>query len=121
MFVLVNAPYLSKKWDWEKRKEEYVAFVIRELEKRGLMGLEESIMYRHIITPFDFYQDYRSNRGSIYGTSSNGKIAAFLRPKNKSRSIGGLYLVGGSTHPGGGIPLVVLSALNTVALIKRYE
>ncbi len=47
--------------------------------------------------------------GSIYGGSSNGARAAFLRPPNAAR-VPGLFLVGGSTHPGGGLPLVVLSA-----------
>ena len=47
--------------------------------------------------------------GSIYGTSSNGALAAFLRPANRS-PVDGLFLVGGSSHPGGGLPLVTLSA-----------
>jgi phytoene desaturase len=48
-------------------------------------------------------------------------MAAFVRPKNKVRDVDGLYMVGGSTHPGGGIPLVIQSAFNAVELIKRYE
>lgn len=120
-FVLINAPYLSEKWDWSKQTEPYAHFIISELEKRGLNGLRESITYQQYITPADFYQRYRSNKGSIYGTSSNSKLAAFMRPKNKARAIPGLYLTGGSTHPGGGIPLVILSAFHTVELIRRYE
>jgi phytoene desaturase len=121
LFVLVNAPYLSDKWDWSSRGNGYTESVIDSLEKRGLSGLRNAIMYRHQITPADFYEQYLSNRGSIYGTSSNSKMAAFLRPKNKSSAIDGLYLTGGSTHPGGGIPLVILSAFHAVELIDRYE
>ncbi|MDZ7766225.1 MAG: hypothetical protein U5K00_17690 [Melioribacteraceae bacterium] len=47
--------------------------------------------------------------GSIYGISSNNKMAAFLRQQNKSKEYEGLYFCGGSAHPGGGIPLVLLS------------
>lgn len=121
LFVLVNAPYLSSEYNWETEEGAYREFVINELERRGLYSLSNHILYSKTITPRDFYQLYRSNKGSIYGTSSNSKLSAFMRPRNKSRSIEGLYLVGGSTHPGGGIPLVTLSAFHATELIRRFE
>lgn len=121
LFILVNAPYLSDSFDWKIHAEVYASKVISELENRGLDDLKTHIKYQEIITPQDFYDKYASNKGSIYGTSSNSKFAAFARPRNKYRGVDGLYLVGGSTHPGGGIPLVVQSALNAVELIDRYE
>lgn len=121
LFVLVNAPYMNSHIDWEKEKHNYKEQVIRILQERGLTDLGDHIVYSDMITPKDFYQKYRSNKGSIYGTSSNSKLSAFMRPKNKCRSIKGLYLVGGSTHPGGGIPLVTLSAFHAVELINRFE
>ena len=119
LFVLVNAPYLSDSYDWSD--SEYGDKVIRELQNRGLSNLSEHITYRKEINPQDFYDQYLSNKGSIYGTSSNDKFSAFLRPRNKSREIEGLYFVGGSTHPGGGIPLVIQSAVNAVELIGRFD
>jgi phytoene desaturase len=121
LFVLVNAPYLNNNIDWDNEEKRYKKMIIRKLQEHGLTDLSDHIEYSDTITPKDFYQKYRSNRGSIYGTSSNGKLAAFMRPKNKSRSIKGLYLVGGSTHPGGGIPLVTLSAFHAIELINRFE
>ena len=121
LFILVNAPYLSKNFDWDKEADSYVEKVISELEDRGLTDLSQHICYQRIITPRDFYTKYLSNKGSIYGTSSNNKFAAFIRPRNKSRYMNGLYFVGGSTHPGGGIPLVIQSAFNAVELIERYS
>ena len=121
LFVLVNAPYLSGNYDWKRHQETYKKHVIRTLQERGITDLEDHIAYSKTITPRDFYQKYRSNKGSIYGTSSNSKFAAFMRPRNKSRAIKGLYLVGGSTHPGGGIPLVTLSAFHATELISRFE
>ena len=59
--------------------------------------------------------------GAIYGTHSHGWRKAFLRPPNKDRQYRGLYYVGGSTHPGGGTPTVLLSAQITVDLIQKYE
>lgn len=121
LFVLVNAPYLSKNYNWDEKKETYKQHIIRKLQMHGLTDLEDHIVFSKAITPRDFYQQYRSNKGSIYGTSSNSKFSAFMRPRNKCRSVKGLYLVGGSTHPGGGIPLVTLSAFHAVELIQRFE
>lgn len=121
LFILINAPYLSDNYNWNESAELYEQKVIDGLEKRGLKELSKHIVFKDRITPEDFYEKYRSNKGSIYGTSSNGRVSAFLRPRNKSREIGGLYFVGGSTHPGGGIPLVVQSAFNAMELIERYE
>lgn len=121
LFVLVNAPYLSSSYPWEKQQAACKNRIIHALEQRGLKNLSSHIRYSDVITPRDFYRLYRSKRGSIYGTSSNSKWAAFLRPRNKSRAVDGLYLVGGSTHPGGGIPLVILSAFHALSLINRFE
>ena len=121
LFVLVNAPYLNDNWNWAEQESSYQEKIVRALEQRGLSDLSSHINFSQSITPRDFHQKYRSNKGSIYGTSSNSMFSAFVRPRNKARSIKGLYLVGGSTHPGGGIPLVTLSAFHAVNLIKRYE
>lgn len=121
LFILINAPYISDNYDWGTHEKEYGDHIIQELENRGLSELSKSIQFRDQITPKDFYKKYLSNKGSIYGTSSNNKFSAFLRPRNKSKEINKLYFVGGSTHPGGGIPLVVQSAFNALDLINRYE
>ncbi len=121
LYVLVNAPYVTKNYKWKDHKKEVANQIVDMLEERGLNGIREHLKYRKIITPKHFQKDYLSNKGSIYGTSSNNKKSAFIRPRNKSRDIDGLYLVGGSTHPGGGIPLVMQSALNALKLIERYE
>lgn len=122
LFILINAPYLSEQLSWdEARAREYGNLIIHKLEKQGLEGLSESIQVREHITPQEFYDVYRSNRGSIYGTSSNQQLSAFLRPRNKSPYLENLYLVGGSTHPGGGIPLVMMSARHAVTIFAREQ
>ena len=70
--------------------------------------------------PADFAARYRSPGGAIYGTSSNGRRAAFLRPGNRG-AVRGLYLVGGSSHPGGGLPLVAMSARIVASMIAADE
>ena len=117
LFILVNAPYLNKLAE-DPKTPDYAQKIISELERRGLTGLSKHIQYQEIRSPFHFYDRYRSNKGSIYGTSSNGLLSAFLRPRNRSKTIDGLFLTGGSVHPGGGIPLVLQSAFNVQKLLK---
>ncbi len=119
LFVLVNAPYTSERTDWQIEAKSYRDLIIKKLENFGLTDLEKSIEFEQIITPEDFEKKYNVNRGSIYGVSSNGVFSAFLRPPNKSKDIENLYFVGGATHPGGGIPLVLLSGKFAADLILR--
>lgn len=121
LFILVNAPYLADNQDWYRWTDIYRDKIIDELEHRGLTGLRDSAEYISVINPEDFYQRFKSNKGSIYGTSSNSTFSAFIRPRNKVRSLSNLYMIGGSTHPGGGIPLVIQSAFNAVTLLERQQ
>jgi phytoene desaturase len=121
LFVLVNAPYTSAATNWESEAKPYRNLIIKKLESFGLKDLESSIDFEQIITPVDFEKKYRANRGSIYGVSSNGIFSAFLRVPNKAKDIENLYFVGGATHPGGGIPLVLLSGKMASELITNYE
>jgi len=121
LFVLVNAPYTSDHTDWTREAKPYRDLIVKKLENFGLEDLENSIDYEQIITPEDFKEKYAANRGSIYGVSSNGIFSAFLRPPNEARTIENLYFVGGATHPGGGIPLVLLSGKMACDLISRRK
>ncbi len=117
LFVLVNAPAMSERTDWQTEASAYRNLIIAKLEAFGLKDLGAFIDYERIITPEDFARDYHAHRGSIYGVSSNNLTSAFLRPPNKARDIEGLYFAGGTTHPGGGIPLVLLSGKMAAELI----
>jgi phytoene desaturase len=119
LFVLVNAPYTSERVDWAKEAKPYRDLIIKKLADFGLEDLEQAIDFEQIITPSDFEIKYRANRGSIYGISSNGVFSAFLRVPNRSREIKNLYFAGGATHPGGGIPLVLLSGKMAAQMIAE--
>lgn len=100
-FVLVNAPAGAG------GLPAYGDHVLEVMAARG-WELGGRIVHREDITPADFEHRFRTPGGSIYGTSSNGRAAAFLRPGNRG-PLDGLYLCGGSSHPGGGLPLVAMS------------
>ncbi|HYO64248.1 MAG TPA: phytoene desaturase family protein [Pyrinomonadaceae bacterium] len=121
LFVLVNAPATSDRTRWPEEAEGYRDAVMRRLEGFGLEGLRASVEYEHVITPEDFRRTYRAHRGALYGPSSNGLLSAFLRPPNRAPGLAGLYFAGGTTHPGGGIPLVLLSGKMAAELLLRDE
>ncbi len=114
--VLINVPYLNENLNWETEIIRLKKVILEKLNKIGIDILEK-IKFEKIITPQDFYDQYRSNRGSIYGISSNDRMTAFRRPANRSREIKGLYFAGGSTHPGGGVPLAMLSGKMCAELV----
>jgi phytoene dehydrogenase-like protein len=107
-FILLNMPYNSNKINWDVKKTEVRDLIIKKLKKFGF-DIEDDIMFEQSITPTEMESMYLTNKGSIYGLSSNSKFSAFLRQSNRNKKIENLYHVGGSVHPGGGIPLVILS------------
>ena len=119
-FVLVNAPRHGRgpgavDWDSPELAGSYSGRLLGILARRGL-PVADRLLFSHVITPADLERATRAPGGAIYGTSSNGPRSAFLRPTNRS-PVPGLFLVGGSAHPGGGLPLVTLSAKIVVDLI----
>jgi len=118
-FVLVNAPRHRPgdgvDWTAPGLADTYADRVLAVLAARGL-DVRDRLLWRETRTPADLERATRSPGGAIYGTSSNGPRAAFLRPANAS-PVPGLFLVGGSAHPGGGLPLVGLSAEIVAGLV----
>ncbi len=118
-FVLLNMPYLAEGQDWEKTVATMRAVTLAKLRERGF-DIEQHIECETVWTPGNFFSLYGSNRGSIYGISSNSRMTAFRRPPNRSRDIQGLFFAGGSTHPGGGVPLVLLSGGMAARMADKY-
>jgi phytoene dehydrogenase-like protein len=110
-FLLVNTPP-----GVEVDRSAYAAVMFDRLAAQGV-ELRDRLLFTETITPLDLQARYRSPGGAIYGTSSNGARAAFVRPANRSARRG-LYLVGGSSHPGGGLPLVTIGARIVADLVE---
>jgi phytoene desaturase len=108
-FLLINAPtHQPPGLDWDTSGEGYADHVVQVLADRGV-DLRDRILWREVRTPADLQRHTASPGGSIYGMSSNGRLSTVLRPANRS-PVPGLFLVGGSAHPGGGLPLVGMGA-----------
>lgn len=107
-FVLVNAPATGGRLDWQRDASAYRARVLDRLASFGL-DLRERIVAERTITPADLARQTGSWRGALYGASPNYAMAAFRRPPVRDPKVAGLYFAGGTTHPGGGVPMVTLS------------
>jgi phytoene dehydrogenase-like protein len=113
---MVNAPAHTE-MDWIVQRSALRQHVIAKLNRMLSTNLNELIEVEEVLSPLDIERQTASYKGSLYGTSSNSKWAAFLRQANYSSSLKGLYFAGGSVHPGGGIPLCLKSAKIVTDLI----
>jgi phytoene desaturase len=108
-FVMVNTP-ANKGQNWEVIGLFYKEAIIKKLSKLLGEDIAPLIEVEKTLSPVNIESKTASYMGSLYGTSSNNNMAAFMRHPNFSKQIAGLYFVGGSVHPGGGIPLCLRSA-----------
>jgi phytoene dehydrogenase-like protein len=121
MFMMANAPANdSDPWD-ESMVSSARDKVMGRLRASGYPDFEKHVVASTVWTPKKMARQYGMPGGSIYGQVSHGWRGAFMRPANRDRRIKGLYYVGGSTHPGGGTPTVLMSAAITDKLIRQYE
>ena len=117
-FVMVNAPYIQGQ-DWKTEIQEARKHIVNKINNFLSTEIEKFIEFENVLSPIDIQNKTGSYLGSIYGISSNDKFAAFMRQSNKSKSIKSLYFCGGSAHPGGGIPLVILSGKIVSDIIEK--
>jgi phytoene desaturase len=115
-FTMVNAPSVSGQ-DWGALITRTRKNVIIKLSRHLELDVERLIDYEFITDPLLIESRTKSHLGALYGTSSNSKMAAFLRHPNFNQKLKNLYFCGGSVHPGGGIPLCLMSAKIIDALV----
>jgi phytoene desaturase len=117
-FTMINVPANTGQ-NWDALISDARKNILAKLSKKLGEDISELIACESILDPRNIESKTSSYQGSIYGTSSNSRFAAFLRHANKSSKIGNLYFCGGSVHPGGGIPLCLLSAKIVSEWIKK--
>ncbi len=115
-FVMINVPPNTGQ-DWSRLIATCREQVISKLNRLLRADIESLIEFEDVLDPIRLESRTSSYQGALYGASSNSILAAFLRHPNFSRKIEGLYFCGGSVHPGGGIPLCLLSAKIATSLV----
>ena len=115
-FVMANAPAL----DPASSAVDTSAVSEKLLNRLASLGLDvrDRIRYQQLLTPLDIQQKTGAHRGALYGVSFNDRFAPFKRPHNRSE-FDGLFFAGGTTHPGGGVPMVTLSGKLVAQMISK--
>jgi diapolycopene oxygenase len=119
LFVLTHVPPLKDGESWEHHRDRYRNIVLDKLERMGIPDLRKHIVFEYQFTPDDLQSLYGPNGGSIYGVAADKKKNGGFKIPSRSNVLSNLYFVGGSTHPGGGVPMVTLSGQLTADLIKK--
>lgn len=117
LYLLAPVTHQHENVDWNRERERFRATVLRQARKVGIADLERRIRYERIITPADWDRRYEVYRGATFNLSHSLTQLLHLRPKNRFEDVDGVYLVGGGTHPGSGLPVIFESARITSKLL----
>lgn len=112
LYILVPVPNLMQgkvTWD-DATKQKYRALTFKRLEEIGIRDLEKRICFEKMITPAEWKSNYNTYQGTTFNLAHNLKQMLHLRPHNRFEDVDGVYLVGGGTHPGSGLPVIYESA-----------
>lgn len=119
LYVLLPITHEHPNVDWDKETKRYRDLALRQLEKLGLAELEGRIEYEKVVTPRDWRSDYSVYRGAVFNLAHSLDQMLFLRPQNRFEELQSVYLTGGGTHPGSGLPVIYESARITSRLIEQ--
>ena len=109
-YVLSPVSHLQSGTDWTQKAESYRLAIAQALERTVLPGLQQHIVTSRVTTPLDFQDRLLSYQGAAFGMEPLLLQSAWFRPHNRSEDVDGLYMVGAGTHPGAGVPGVLMSA-----------
>ena len=117
LYVLVPTPNCQSAADWAAEAPKFRALALKQMAKIGYHDIESRILWEKQITPQDWRDDYHVFRGATFNLAHGLDQMLHLRPHNRFEDLDGVYLVGGGTHPGSGLPVIFESARITAKLI----
>jgi phytoene desaturase len=119
IYVLVPVTHQDPGVDWVKERPRYRELVLKKLRTMGMHDIESRIEYEKILTPADWDTQFEVARGSVFGLAHSWSQMLHLRPRNRFEELDSVYLVGGSTHPGSGLPVIFESARISARLLLQ--
>jgi phytoene desaturase len=118
--VLLPVPNLRARINWAEQADGVRDALVRDMESSfGIRGLESAIRVEHRMTPLDFKHEFGAVNGNAFAIEPTLHQSAYFRPPNRVRGVSGMYHVGGGTHPGAGIPGVLMGAGVTAGLVDQ--
>ena len=119
MYACTPVSNLDSNTNWDEKKDSFKEHILETLDQRVLPGLLDNLGPVEVFTPTDYQDEFWSPKGAAFSLQPLLMQSGFFRPHNRSRDISGLYLVGAGTHPGAGVPSVLMSADITTKLIRK--
>jgi phytoene desaturase len=117
LYVLLPVTHETDKVDWAAEMPRYRALALQQMEKIGITGIENRIVTEKVMTPSGWASEFDLYKGATFSMAHSLDQMLHLRPHNRFEDIGGMYLVGGGTHPGSGLPVIFESARITSRLL----
>ncbi len=119
LYVLLPVTHQHSNVDWNKEKARYRGVALRQLEKLGVTDLEPRIRFERVVTPADWESKVDVYRGATFNLAHSFQQMLHLRPRNRFEEFDSMYLVGGGTHPGSGLPVIFESARISSKLVME--
>ncbi len=110
LYILAPVTHQHSNVDWSKERSAFGDLMLKQIAKLGFRGVESRIRYERVITPADWDTRYEVYRGATFNLAHTLDQMLHLRPHNRFEDLSGVYLVGGGTHPGSGLPVIFESA-----------
>jgi phytoene desaturase len=117
LYVLVPVTHQHPNVDWSRERERYRALTLKQISKAGFADIEKRIRFERVITPADWDRQYEIYKGATFNLAHSLDQMLHLRPHNRFEDLDGIYLVGGGTHPGSGLPVIFESARISTRLL----
>jgi phytoene desaturase len=117
LYVLAPVTHQHPNVDWSRERERFRAMMLRQIAKAGFTDVERRIRFERIVTPDDWDAKYEIHRGATFNLAHSLDQMLHLRPHNRFEDVDGIYLVGGGTHPGSGLPVIFESARISTRLL----
>jgi phytoene desaturase len=119
LYVLAPVTHQHPNVDWAKDRQRYRDLLIQRIAQAGFVDVEKRIRYERVITPAEWDTSYEIHRGATFNLAHSLDQMLHLRPRNRFEDLDGVYLVGGGTHPGSGLPVIFESARISSRLLLR--
>jgi phytoene desaturase len=119
LYILVPVPHQNPNVDWSRERDGFRNQILRQIAKAGFVDVERRIRYERVITPADWDQQYEIHKGATFNLAHSLDQMLYMRPHNRFEDVEGVYLVGGGTHPGSGLPVIFESARISSRLLVK--
>ncbi|MGB8852576.1 MAG: phytoene desaturase family protein [Pirellulales bacterium] len=117
LYLLIPVTHRHPNVDWRREAPRYREVALDQMERIGIRGIRERIRYEKMLTPDDWQDGYEIYRGATFNLSHDLGQMLHMRPHNRFEDVDRMYLVGGGTHPGSGLPVIYSSARITTDLL----